>query len=69
MHCFNSLRTDGCKWLPAAKIVRLSSVRATVVDREGVTPGPSGAFTPGKEAEARRQLFNRIAPVYDDVGC
>lgn len=29
--------------------------------------GPEGAFEPGQESEARRTLFNRIAPVYDDV--
>jgi hypothetical protein len=30
-------------------------------------PGPQGAFQPGQEAAARQQLFNRIAPVYDEV--
>ena len=30
-------------------------------------PGPDGAFTPGQEASARQTLFNRIAPVYDEV--
>ncbi|KXZ43497.1 hypothetical protein GPECTOR_88g440 [Gonium pectorale] len=30
-------------------------------------PGPQGAFTPGREAEARQGLFNRIAPVYDEL--
>lgn len=30
-------------------------------------PGPSGAFVAGQEAEARRSLFNRIAPVYDEL--
>lgn len=31
-------------------------------------PGPEGAFQPGQEAATRQQLFNRIAPVYDEVG-
>mmetsp|Transcript_21310 Transcript_21310/g.46537 ORF Transcript_21310/g.46537 Transcript_21310/m.46537 type:complete len:300 (-) Transcript_21310:889-1788(-) len=30
-------------------------------------PGPSGAFTPGQEAATRQKLFNRIAPVYDEL--
>jgi ubiquinone/menaquinone biosynthesis C-methylase UbiE len=30
-------------------------------------PGPDGAFAPGREADARRSLFNRIAPVYDEL--
>lgn len=29
--------------------------------------GPAGAFTTGSEAAARQQLFNRIAPIYDQV--
>lgn len=31
------------------------------------TPGPEGAFIPGQEGQARQKLFNRIAPVYDEV--
>ncbi len=31
--------------------------------------GPAGAFTAGNEAAARQQLFNRIAPIYDQVCC
>jgi hypothetical protein len=31
-------------------------------------PGPLNAFVPGQESESRRQLFNRISPVYDEVG-
>lgn len=31
-------------------------------------PGPRNAFVPGQESESRRQLFNRISPVYDEVG-
>jgi hypothetical protein len=30
-------------------------------------PGPRNAFVPGQESESRRQLFNRISPVYDEV--
>ncbi|GIL53150.1 hypothetical protein Vafri_8814 [Volvox africanus] len=30
-------------------------------------PGPRGAFSPGQEAAARQGLFNRIAPVYDEL--
>lgn len=30
-------------------------------------PGPQNAFVPGQESESRRQLFNRISPVYDEV--
>ena len=30
-------------------------------------PGPSGAFVAGQEGAARQQIFNRIAPVYDQV--
>ncbi|KAG1677019.1 hypothetical protein FOA52_001188 [Chlamydomonas sp. UWO 241] len=30
-------------------------------------PGPSGAFEPGLEADSRQRLFNRIAPVYDEL--
>lgn len=33
------------------------------------TPGPAGAFVKGQEAEARQQLFGKIAPVYDQVIC
>ena len=29
--------------------------------------GPSGAFVAGQEGAARQQIFNRIAPVYDQV--
>jgi len=38
-------------------------VRSSFVGRAG----PEGAFESGQESEARRKLFNRIAPVYDDV--
>lgn len=31
-------------------------------------PGPRNAFVPGQESETRQQLFNSIAPVYDEVG-
>ncbi|BDA47971.1 2-phytyl-1,4-naphtoquinone methyltransferase [Coccomyxa sp. Obi] len=31
------------------------------------TPGPAGAFVEGQEAEARQQLFGKIAPVYDQL--
>ncbi|KAG2494058.1 hypothetical protein HYH03_007702 [Edaphochlamys debaryana] len=41
-------------------------VRAFSSDDEYV-PGPDGAFAPGKEAETRQVLFNRIAPVYDEL--
>lgn len=30
-------------------------------------PGPRNAFVPGQESESRRQLFNRISPVYDEL--
>lgn len=30
-------------------------------------PGPQNAFVPGQESESRKQLFNRISPVYDEV--
>ncbi|KAI8464320.1 MAG: ubiE/COQ5 methyltransferase family-domain-containing protein [Monoraphidium minutum] len=33
----------------------------------GGVPGPRGAFEPGQESAARQQLFNRIAPVYDEL--
>jgi hypothetical protein len=33
------------------------------------TSGPAEAFTRGKEAAVRRDLFGKIAPVYDQVGC
>ncbi len=29
--------------------------------------GPRNAFVPGQMAEARQQLFNNIAPVYDEL--
>ena len=38
------------------------------VEAELDLPGPINAFVPGMESEARRTLFNRIAPVYDEVG-
>jgi hypothetical protein len=41
---------------------------ASTSGRGGAPPGPEGAFQPGQEAAARQQLFNRIAPVYDEVG-
>ncbi|GBF89833.1 hypothetical protein Rsub_02537 [Raphidocelis subcapitata] len=43
--------------------------RASTSGRDGAerTPGPQGAFAPGQEAAARQQLFNRIAPVYDEL--
>ncbi|KAF8055122.1 menG [Scenedesmus sp. PABB004] len=30
-------------------------------------PGPRNAFVPGQESESRRELFNRISPVYDEL--
>ena len=30
--------------------------------------GPSTAFVPGQEGASRQQIFDRIAPVYDQVG-
>lgn len=38
------------------------------IHAEAQVPGPSGAFEQGREAESRRGLFNRIAPVYDQAG-
>lgn len=45
--------------------VRLGVVRVATDD--AALPGPQGAFVPGQEAEARQGIFNRIAPVYDEV--
>jgi hypothetical protein len=41
--------------------------RAASTDGADIAPGPQGAFSPGQEAAARQKLFNRIAPVYDEV--
>ena len=46
--------------------LRVALTRA--VEAELDLPGPINAFVPGMESEARRTLFNRIAPVYDEVG-
>lgn len=45
------------------------STRRLQAASDDSVPGPEGAFAPGKEAEARQGLFNRIAPVYDEVRC
>ncbi|GAX73133.1 hypothetical protein CEUSTIGMA_g586.t1 [Chlamydomonas eustigma] len=67
MHRLSSVRTDGGRIASNCKRVSPGSLRVALSDREEVAVGPSGAFTPGQEAEARRKLFNRIAPVYDDL--
>ncbi len=53
--------------LPCNRLVR--STRRLQAASDDSVPGPDGAFAPGKEAEARQGLFNRIAPVYDEVRC
>lgn len=47
--------------------LRRSAQRASDALTEPAVPGPSGAFEPGREAQSRQKLFNRIAPVYDEV--
>jgi hypothetical protein len=53
-------------------IVRAGRPRALVVRNNAASssselPGPRNAFVAGQEADTRRQLFNRISPVYDRV--
>ena len=55
--------------VPAGSFSRRLSVTHAASNSADALPGPSGAFTPGQEAESRRTLFNKIAPVYDDVRC
>ncbi|KAG2435263.1 hypothetical protein HXX76_007341 [Chlamydomonas incerta] len=45
---------------------RLATVVRVATDSEAL-PGPQGAFVDGQEAEARQGIFNRIAPVYDEL--
>lgn len=45
----------------------LVAPRAAASSSGDPPPGPGGAFTPGQEAATRQTLFNRIAPVYDEV--
>lgn len=47
--------------------MRRRRVQQEVAASASQLPGPDGAFTPGQEASARQTLFNRIAPVYDEL--
>lgn len=52
----------------AAQLRAVSSAGASTSDASFPDlAGPRNAFVPGQEAETRRQLFNRISPVYDEV--
>lgn len=77
MH-FSIKHSSGCQ-LPCASQCRRSPAsvapgagcqrtRATIAGAsDNSLPGPQGAFSPGQEAASRQGLFNRIAPVYDEV--
>lgn len=48
-------------------ILRVASYEGASTSDAVDLAGPKNAFAPGQEAETRRQLFNRISPVYDEV--
>ncbi|GLC33604.1 hypothetical protein PLESTB_000094400 [Pleodorina starrii] len=68
--CSQPQRSSGLRRVPnafrsAGPRVRTGITCATSGDDS--LPGPQGAFSPGQEAAARQGLFNRIAPVYDEL--
>jgi hypothetical protein len=66
-------RLSPCVQLTSSNARRTQEVRATSSSSSSSSqqveelPGPRNAFVPGQESESRRQLFNRISPVYDEV--
>ncbi|EFJ45291.1 hypothetical protein VOLCADRAFT_75878 [Volvox carteri f. nagariensis] len=57
-------------WTPSSKCPAGNRGRVHIpsaASSEDNLPGPQGAFAPGQEAAARQGLFNRIAPVYDEL--
>lgn len=54
---------------PVRRFHELRSVATAASSGNGTVEeaGPRNAFVPGQEAAARQQLFNNIAPVYDEL--
>lgn len=52
---------------PAAGSQQVAAASTQMKQEDQDLPSPRNAFVTGQEAESRRQLFNRISSVYDEV--
>mmetsp|Transcript_13132 Transcript_13132/g.15898 ORF Transcript_13132/g.15898 Transcript_13132/m.15898 type:complete len:320 (+) Transcript_13132:407-1366(+) len=61
------LGLSSCVKIPPSAHSRSRALSQTTYAASSPTPGPQGAFENGKQSEARQNLFNNIAPVYDQL--